>query len=135
MIAPMPSNVRSSAVSVRFSAFPPPSTSPTSCSIDFVLNKFESIHPPVTRPGSSGRHYSTNFRNLTVLQGCSRFCLVLPGSGESRDEVAGAGFRIAVEQIADDRNPQRTGTDDVQCVVQRQAANGDERRAAASRAA
>ena len=27
------------------------STSPTSCSIDFVLSRFESIHPPVIRPG------------------------------------------------------------------------------------
>ena len=47
MIAPIPSSVRSIAVSVRRSDFPPCSASPTSCSIDFVLRRFESIHPPV----------------------------------------------------------------------------------------
>ena len=60
MIAPMPSSVRSIAVSVRFSAFAPLSASPTSCSIDFVFRRFESIHPPETRsrpgPGIDGLH-------------------------------------------------------------------------------
>ena len=46
MMAPMPSSVRSQAVRLRLSALPPCSTSLTSCSIDFTLNRFESIHPP-----------------------------------------------------------------------------------------
>ena len=53
MIAPMPSSVRSMAVSVRFSAFVPCSASPTSCSIDLVFRRFESIHPPGNRPAKT----------------------------------------------------------------------------------
>src|SRR6188768_2377302 len=54
MIAPIPSRVRSIAVSVRLSALAPLSASPTSCSIDLVLRRFESIHPPekVSGPAS-----------------------------------------------------------------------------------
>src|SRR5918994_2492139 len=46
MMAPIPSRVRSHAERLRRRALPPCSTSPTSCSIDFVLNRFESIPPP-----------------------------------------------------------------------------------------
>src|SRR5690606_6003088 len=44
--APTPSSVRSHAVKVRRSALPPLSTSLTSCSIDFVFSRFESIEAP-----------------------------------------------------------------------------------------
>src|SRR5918995_3197228 len=56
MIAPMPKSVRSHADRLRLSDLPPCSTSPTSCSIDLVLNRFESIHPPQKHPiGQSPR--------------------------------------------------------------------------------
>ena len=62
MIAPIPSSVRSIAVSVRLQRLRRRApTSPTSCSIDFVFRRFESIHPPVTRrsgAGSKSRHYT-----------------------------------------------------------------------------
>ena len=45
MIAPMPSRVRSNAVSVRLRCLPF-STSSTSCSIDLVFSRFESNRPP-----------------------------------------------------------------------------------------
>ena len=49
MMAPMPSSVRSHADRLRRSALLPCSTSPTSCSIDFVFSRFESIQPPPCR--------------------------------------------------------------------------------------
>src|SRR3954464_12888698 len=141
MIAPMPSSVRSRADNVRLSAFPPLSNSPTSCSIDFVLNKFESIHPPVTRPGSAGGIIPQTPRSTGSTAGPVR----RRGSAgsaasrprrvrEPRDEGTGARFGIASEQIADDCNARCTGTDDAGDVVERQTANRDNRSPASGRA-
>src|SRR5215204_4878073 len=49
MIAPIPRSVRSHAVRLRRRALPRSSTSLTSCSIDLVLRRFESIRPPGLR--------------------------------------------------------------------------------------
>ena len=101
MIAPIPSSVRSRAVSVRLSALPPCSASPTSCSIDFVLRRFESIHPPVIQgwlksaalfhkkpPHGRSRRSGQDGARKTIRQPASEF-------RKQRDELAHATLGIA----------------------------------------
>src|SRR5687768_8028771 len=75
MMAPMPSSVRSHAVRLRLRERPPLSTSPTSCSIDFVWNRFESIRPPGVQlaravPTITGRRYNQQaLQTLEIIEG------------------------------------------------------------------
>src|SRR6476620_137618 len=114
MIAPMPSSVRSMAVSVRLSAFAPCSASPTSCSIDLVFRIFESIHPPGNRPAKTGRLYLERTRR----QGAS--------------EGANTRFDVLVnEKIGDHRDRVGPRRNHVRRALQRDAADRDDRLAAA----
>ena len=117
MIAPMPSSVRSKAVSVRLSAFAPCSTSPTSCSIDLVLKRFESIHPPGNHGQAAKRgDYTLNGRGWQRAHEAPR----------TRASIVGIH-----EQIGDDRDRGRAGGDHLRRARQRDAADRDDRLAAA----
>src|SRR4029079_3582355 len=70
---------------VRLSSVPPSSTAPTSCSIDFVFSRFESIHPPVIRPGWE---VAALFHKTL---GSTGFCRVLRGSARFAGATRFAG--------------------------------------------
>src|SRR6266540_1378237 len=95
IMAPMPSSVRSHAVKLRLSERPLCSTSLTSCSIDFVANRFESIPPPSQALAGSPQAGLTQAANVADYRG---------NSGEGCQILADARFGIAFEKIGDHRN-------------------------------
>ena len=122
---------------LRLSALPPCSTSPTSCSIDFVLNRFESIPPPTGRsrptPGGAGdiadarAHVGQSHERWLIIRGNSgerptRYCADARASGSpsSRSVITATERR---------RRRSRAGAR-----LERDAADGDDRQAARPRA-
>src|SRR5688572_10141806 len=114
MIAPIPSSVRSKPDSVRLSPLPPCSASPTSCSIDFVFSRFESIQPPA-RTGAARKTAALYMKDF--------------------DELARAALRIAAQDVGDHRDRGRSRRRDLARVLERDAADRRDRLAAAGRAA
>ena len=126
MMAPMPSSVRSHADRLRLSALPPCSTSPTSCSIDLVLNRFESIPPPRTwfRRAALRR---TSGPAPSRGGWLANPCIISGFYSSIRKKARHARFRIALQQIADDRHRRGAGLDHRRGVVERDAADRDRR--------
>src|SRR5215218_5392692 len=111
MMAPIPRSVRSNALKLRRRALPPCSTSPTSCSIDFVLNRFESIPPPRgcfhLRAGATA-----DKRTRSIGGGTSGWPRHYKGVlFEYAQESTAARFGIALQQIANHSDRRRSRID------------------------
>src|SRR5918994_7885698 len=118
MMAPIPSSVRSRALNVRLRCFFPCSTSPTSCSIDFVFSRCESIHPPeAARPAPHVMRPAGSMETELYIGG---------DLAEACEELAGAGLRVAGgEQISDHGDARRAGGQYLRCALERDAADGN----------